>query len=161
HLWPRSSHFWEPRGTGSMLEPLLERFRHGDRRALAPLLTLVARGEGEGGGTLPAAPPPGGGPPPRGGGGGRGGGGRERGVVAVTGGGGVGKSSLIGKLIELLRSRGRTVAVLACDPQSPLTGGALLADRVRMPTRPEDPGVFIRSMTAPSGHEGIAEHLEL
>jgi LAO/AO transport system kinase len=81
-------------------------------------------------------------------------------VVAVTGGGGVGKSTLIGKLIEPLRGRGLTVAVLACDPESTLTGGALLADRVRMPSRPEDPGVFIRSTTAASGHEGIAEHLE-
>jgi putative protein kinase ArgK-like GTPase of G3E family len=52
------------------------------------------------------------------------------------------------------------VAVLACDPESALTGGALLADRVRMPSRPEDPGIFIRSITAPRGHEGIAEHLE-
>jgi putative protein kinase ArgK-like GTPase of G3E family len=52
------------------------------------------------------------------------------------------------------------VAVLACDPESDLTGGALLADRVRMPSRPDDPGVFIRSTTAPKGREGIAEHLE-
>jgi LAO/AO transport system kinase len=67
---------------------------------------------------------------------------------------------LIGKLIELLRGRGRTVAVLACDPESALTGGALLADRVRMPSRPDDPGVFIRSTAASRGHEGIAEHLQ-
>jgi LAO/AO transport system ATPase len=82
-------------------------------------------------------------------------------VVAVTGNGGVGKSSLIGKLIELLRKRGQTVAVLACDPESALTGGALLADRVRMPSRPADPGLYIRSMTAPSGRQGIAEYLDL
>jgi LAO/AO transport system ATPase len=68
---------------------------------------------------------------------------------------------LIGKLIELLRTRGQTVAVLACDPESALTGGALLADRIRMPGRPDDPGVYIRSMTASSGHQGIAEHLHL
>ncbi len=127
-----------------MLEPLLERFRQGDRLALARLLSLIARGEQVE--AIRAALP-----------------GEEAGrtrVVAVTGGGGVGKSTLIGKLIELLRGRGRTVAVLACDPESALTGGALLADRVRMPSRPEDPGVFIRSMTAPRGHEGIAEHLD-
>ena len=46
-------------------------------------------------------------------------------VIAVTGSGGVGKSTLIGKLIEVIRQAGRSVAVLACDPQSPLTGGAL------------------------------------
>jgi LAO/AO transport system ATPase len=127
-----------------MLEPLLERFRQGDRLALARLLTLIARGEQVE--AIRAALPDGET-------------GRTR-VVAVTGSGGVGKSTLIGKLIELLRARGRTVAVLACDPESALTGGALLADRVRMPSRPEDPGVFIRSTTAPRGHEGIAEHLE-
>jgi len=130
-----------------MLEALLERLRKRDRMALARLLTLVARGEHLE--TIRAALP------------------REREqarltrVVAVTGSGGVGKSSLIGKLIELLRSRGQTVAVLACDPESALTGGALLADRIRMPSRPDDPGVYIRSMTAPSGHQGIAEDLHL
>jgi LAO/AO transport system kinase len=81
--------------------------------------------------------------------------------VAITGSGGVGKSTLTGKLIELLRSREQTVAVLACDPESALTGGALLGDRVRMPSRSDDPGVFIRSLAAPSGHEGIAAHLDL
>jgi LAO/AO transport system ATPase len=127
-----------------MLEPLLERFRQGDRLALARLLSLVARGEQVE--AIRAALPP-----------------EEPGltqVVAVTGSGGVGKSTLIGKLIELLRGRGRTVSVLACDTESALTGGALLADRVRMPSRPDDPGVFIRSTAARRGQEGIAEHLE-
>ena len=126
-----------------MLEPLLERFRQGDRLALARLLSLVARGEQVE--AIRTALPPEQSTVTR--------------VVAVTGSGGVGKSTLIGKLIELLRARGRTVAVLACDPESALTGGALLADRVRMPSRPDDPGVFIRSTTAPRGHEGIAQHL--
>jgi LAO/AO transport system kinase len=127
-----------------VLEPLLERYRQGDRRALARLLTLAARGEHVEliQSVLPRPEP------------------ATGRVVALTGGGGVGKSTLIGKLIELLRGRGHTVAVLACDPESSLTGGALLADRVRMPSRPEDPGVFIRSMTARSGREGIAEHLD-
>ena len=69
-------------------------------------------------------------------------------VVALTGSGGVGKSTLVGKLIEVLRPTSSTVAVLACDPQSPLTGGALLGDRFRMPSRPDDDGVFIRSLAA-------------
>ena len=59
-------------------------------------------------------------------------------VVAITGSGGVGKSTLVGKLIEHIRSQGQTVAVLACDPQSPLSGGALLGDRFRMPAQPDD-----------------------
>jgi LAO/AO transport system ATPase len=128
-----------------MLEPLLERFRRGDRLALARLLTLIARGE-QVEAILEALPREEAGPTR---------------VVALTGSGGVGKSTLIGKLIDLLRGRGATVAVLACDPESALTGGALMADRVRMPSRPDDPGVFIRSMAASRGHEGIAEHLDL
>src|SRR5260370_6077623 len=80
-------------------------------------------------------------------------------VVAVTGSGGVGKSTLIGKLIEHIREQGQSVAVLACDPQSPLSGGALLGDRFRMPSRPDDDGVFIRSLAAAGGHGALAEHL--
>src|SRR5438552_6437547 len=112
----------------AMLEPLLERFRQRDRLALARLLTLAARGERlqE---ILTALPEPV----------------QTSRVVAVTGSGGVGKSTLIGKLISLLRGRGQSVAVLACDPQSPLTGGALLGDRVRMSAAADDNGIFIRS----------------
>ena len=125
-----------------MLETLLERFRRHDRLALARLLSLAARGEqieqiraGIGEVVRPAR------------------------VVAVTGSGGIGKSTLIGKLIEPIRAQGRSVAVLACDPQSPLSGGALLGDRFRMTARPEDDGVFIRSLAAPAGHGALAEHL--
>jgi LAO/AO transport system ATPase len=80
-------------------------------------------------------------------------------VVAVTGSGGVGKSTLIGKLIDEVRRHGLSVAVLACDPQSPLSGGALLGDRFRMAARPDDEGVFIRSLAAAGGHGALAEHL--
>jgi LAO/AO transport system ATPase len=82
-------------------------------------------------------------------------------VIAVTGSGGVGKSTLIGKLIEVIRRRNRSVAVLACDPQSPLTGGALLGDRIRMPNRPADDAVFIRSVATPGGHSGVAPNVDL
>jgi putative protein kinase ArgK-like GTPase of G3E family len=51
--------------------------------------------------------------------------------------------------------------VLACDPESPLTGGALLGDRIRMPARPDDAGLFIRSLTAAAGSEAVAVHLDL
>jgi LAO/AO transport system ATPase len=81
-------------------------------------------------------------------------------VIAVTGSGGVGKSTLIGKLIEMIRRSQRSVAVLACDPQSPLTGGALLGDRIRMPSRPADDAVFIRSVATPGGRSGVAPNVE-
>jgi LAO/AO transport system ATPase len=82
-------------------------------------------------------------------------------VIAVTGSGGVGKSTLIGKLIEVIRKSGRSVAVLACDPQSSITGGALLGDRIRMPNQPDDDGVFIRSLATPSGCSGVAPNIDL
>jgi LAO/AO transport system ATPase len=125
-----------------MLDDLLARFRRGDRLALARLVSLVARGEhveailaGAGAPARPAR------------------------VVALTGSGGVGKSTLAGKLIEQARGQGLSVAVLACDPQSPLSGGALLGDRFRMPARPDDDGTFIRSLAAAGGHGALAQHL--
>ncbi len=125
-----------------MLDKLLERFRRGDRLALARLVSLLSRGEsveailaGAGPARKPAR------------------------VVACTGSAGVGKSTLVGKLVEEVRRRGLSVAVLACDPQSPLSGGALLGDRFRMPSRPDDEGVFIRSLAAAGGHGALAEHL--
>jgi LAO/AO transport system ATPase len=81
-------------------------------------------------------------------------------VVAVTGSAGIGKSSLVGKLIGRIRAAGKTVAVLACDPESPLTGGALLGDRVRMTLDDADEGVFMRSLAVPSGQQAIASHLD-
>src|SRR5262249_3228184 len=72
---------------------------------------------------------------------------------------GVGKSTLIGKLIEHLRGQHQTVAVLACDPQSPITGGALLGDRFRMTSPPDDDGVFIRSLAAAGGQGAVARAL--
>ena len=67
-------------------------------------------------------------------------------VVGLTGAPGAGKSSLTSALVELLRSAGETVGVLAVDPSSPFTGGALLGDRIRMAAHTRDPGVFVRSM---------------
>jgi LAO/AO transport system ATPase len=127
-----------------MPEPLFERFRQHDRLALSRLLSLAMRGErlDEIGAVLPKPVQP------------------SR-VVAITGSGGVGKSTLIGKLIDLLRRQDQTVAVLACDPQSPLTGGALLGDRFRMPARAKDEGLFIRSLAATAGRGAVADHLRL
>ncbi|MCS6976611.1 MAG: ATP/GTP-binding protein [Gemmatales bacterium] len=134
---------------------LVERFRKRDRHALSRLLSLTARGEhldvvrrlvqehpaqARKDGQHPERVAP---------------------VVAVTGSPGVGKSTLVGRLIEALRQEGRSVAVLACDPQSPLTGGALLGDRLRMPSRPDDEQVFIRSLATPGGRGAIPEHIDL
>ncbi len=124
-----------------MLDDLLDRFRRRDRLALARLLSLLARGQHVGAILARTERD------------------RPARVVAITGSGGVGKSTLIGKLIEHLRRQNQTVAVLACDPQSPLSGGALLGDRFRMPSQPDE-GVFIRSLAAVSGHGVLAEHLD-
>jgi len=74
-------------------------------------------------------------------------------VVGFTGPPGVGKSSLINRLVREFRSRGKKVGVVAVDPTSPFTGGAVLGDRIRMADTGTDPGVFIRSM-ATRGHAG-------
>jgi len=74
-------------------------------------------------------------------------------VIGLTGPPGVGKSTVTAALVAAFRERGQRVAVLAVDPTSPFTGGALLGDRVRMQEHATDPGVFIRSM-ATRGHLG-------
>lgn len=74
-------------------------------------------------------------------------------LVGITGAPGAGKSTLVAALIGEIRASGRTVAVIAVDPSSPITGGALLGDRVRMQSYALDDGVFIRSM-ASRGHAG-------
>ena len=74
-------------------------------------------------------------------------------TIGLTGSPGVGKSSLAEQLVRTVRGRDQDVAVLAIDPTSPFTGGALLGDRVRMQVHATDPGVFIRSM-ATRGHLG-------
>ena len=74
-------------------------------------------------------------------------------IVGITGAPGAGKSTLTSSLISHIRSLEQTVSVLAIDPSSPFTGGAILGDRVRMQNHATDPGVFIRSM-ATRGHLG-------
>jgi len=74
-------------------------------------------------------------------------------VIGVTGPPGAGKSTLVSSLIAGLRARGNTVAVLAVDPSSPFSGGAVLGDRIRMGVHQSDDGVFIRSL-ASRGHLG-------
>ena len=109
----------------------------GDRRALARLLTAVENRSAVAEPALRTLYPRAGGAH----------------VVGITGPPGAGKSTLVAALIGELRSAGRSVAVVAVDPSSPITGGALLGDRVRMQAYADDDGVFIRSMAA-RGHAG-------
>ncbi len=121
--------------------PLLRAARDGDRRALARLLTLIETGGDAAEAIIEAALPLAAGAH----------------LVGITGAPGVGKSTLVAALARELRLRGNTVAILAVDPTSPYTGGALLGDRVRMQTLHGDPGVFIRSMaTRGAGAGGLA-----
>ena len=116
---------------------LIDRARQGDRRALARAITLV-EDQRAGDRTLLAAAY-------RSGGGAR--------ITGITGAPGAGKSTLTNELIRQARAVDREIAVLAIDPSSPFTGGAILGDRVRMQDHIEDDGVFIRSM-ASRGHLG-------
>jgi len=77
-------------------------------------------------------------------------------VVGITGPPGAGKSTLVDHLIRLLRDEGRRVAVIAVDPSSPFSGGAILGDRIRMQRHHDDPGVFIRSMATRGCLGGLA-----
>ncbi len=130
------------------VKDLTDRLRKGDRRALARALTLVENRRPEAREILAAVFPDTG----------------QATVIGLTGPPGVGKSTLADALAERARQRARRVAVLAVDPSSPFTGGALLGDRARMEAGNRDPGVFIRSMAtrghvgglAPSAFEAIA-----
>ena len=73
--------------------------------------------------------------------------GRAR-VIGVTGPPGAGKSTLVNAVISELRRRGSTVAVIAVDPSSPISGGAILGDRIRMTAAAKDDGVFVRSLAS-------------
>lgn len=120
---------------------LVERLGTGERRPLARLLSCVEDGDTALLRRIVAALYP------------LAGGAR---VLGVTGPPGVGKSTLTSALAGSLRRRGRTVGIVAVDPSSPLSGGALLGDRVRMQSHHDDPGVFVRSMAARGHLGGIA-----
>ena len=109
----------------------------GDQRALARLITVVENNRPQARATLAAAFPHTG----------------HAHIIGVTGAPGTGKSTLVNELAKVLRERDRTVGVIAVDPTSPFSGGAILGDRVRMRDLAGDPGVFIRSM-ASRGHLG-------
>ena len=120
-----------------MTEETIERALAGDARALARLVSLVENGAPELRPVMKALAPLTGGAR----------------VIGLTGAPGVGKSTMTTALVSAYRERDLRVGVLAVDPTSPFTGGALLGDRVRMQDHATDPGVFIRSM-ASRGHLG-------
>ncbi len=113
----------------------------GDRRALARVLSAVENGTEEGRAALATLFPKTG----------------RAHVVGVTGSPGAGKSTLVGRLAAEIRERGQPLAIVAVDPTSPYSGGALLGDRLRMRELATDPGIFIRSM-ASRGHPGGVAH---
>ncbi|MBN1225388.1 MAG: methylmalonyl Co-A mutase-associated GTPase MeaB [Deltaproteobacteria bacterium] len=78
-------------------------------------------------------------------------------VIGVTGAPGVGKSTLVDQMVTHLRKSGKTVGVLAVDPTSPFSGGAILGDRVRMQRHSMDEGVFIRSMATRGAFGGLTQ----
>ncbi|MGN6176978.1 MAG: methylmalonyl Co-A mutase-associated GTPase MeaB [Streptosporangiaceae bacterium] len=120
-----------------MTEETIERALAGDARALARLVSLVENGAPELRPVMKALAPLTGGAR----------------AIGLTGAPGVGKSTMTTALVSAYRERDLRVGVLAVDPTSPFTGGALLGDRVRMQDHATDPGVFIRSM-ASRGHLG-------
>jgi len=121
----------------STAEALVAAARGGDARSLARLVSLVENGSAELRPVMRAVAPFAG----------------SARVVGLTGSPGVGKSTVTGALLGAYRALGLRVAVLAVDPTSPFTGGALLGDRIRMQDHATDEGVFIRSM-ASRGHLG-------
>lgn len=113
----------------------------GNRLALARLISLVEDGDAESQTALSALYPHSG----------------QAHLVGVTGPPGSGKSTLVNVLAKNLRSKGLTVGIIAVDPTSPFTGGALLGDRIRMRDLAGDPGVFIRSMATRGSLGGLAQ----
>ena len=116
-----------------------ERLRQGDRRALARAITCVENGEARASALLAALYPYGG----------------QAHVIGVTGAPGTGKSTLVNALARAYRRRDLTVGILAVDPSSPFTGGAILGDRLRMRDLAGDAGVFVRSMATRGSTGGL------
>src|SRR6266478_4413071 len=119
---------------------LLERYDGGDRRALARLITLVENRTPEVAAVMQRLYPRIG----------------RAMVIGLTGPPGAGKSTLGDKLIGQFRAEGKKVGVVAVDPSSPFSGGAVLGDRVRMQEHFLDEGVFIRSLSTRGRHGGLA-----
>jgi LAO/AO transport system kinase len=118
---------------------LIEKARKGDLRAVARLITLIESEQADVTGVASVAPPA-----------------SRAMVIGVTGYPGAGKSTLIDQLVSAYRRQGKKVAVLAIDASSPVSGGALLGDRIRMQDHCLDDGVYIRSMATRGQYGGTA-----
>jgi LAO/AO transport system kinase len=134
---PESSVSPTPLVQDRALVDLVDRARAGDPRAVARLITYVESGDSRLAEIAALLAPDAG----------------NATVIGLTGSPGVGKSTTTNELVAALRRAGKRVAVLAVDPSSPFTGGAILGDRVRMQEHATDPGVYIRSMSS-RGHLG-------
>jgi LAO/AO transport system kinase len=119
---------------------LVERLLSGDRRALARMVTLIENRAPEARQMLARLHAHGG----------------HAHIVGFTGSPGAGKSTLVTQLARELRRRGQRIGIIAVDPSSPFTGGAILGDRIRMQELAGDPNVFIRSMASRGSVGGLA-----
>ena len=126
--------------TGNGAADLVERLLAGDRRALARVISLVENRTDDGRAALAKLYPHTG----------------NGHIVGITGGSGTGKSTLTNGLALELRKRDRTVGIVAVDPTSPFTHGAILGDRIRMQELTKDPQIFVRSMATRGEIGGLA-----
>ncbi len=122
------------------MDDLVQRFLNGERRALARIISRVENETAEGREYLRQLFPHSG----------------KAHIIGVTGGAGAGKSTLTGALAAEYRKREKTVGIVAVDPSSPFTQGAILGDRIRMQDLALDPGVFVRSMATRGALGGLA-----
>ena len=122
------------------MQQWLERLRGGDPRALARAISMVENRDPGASDVLKALFPHTG---------------KAR-ILGMTGAPGAGKSTLVDQLAKVYRKQGRTVGIIAVDPTSPYSGGAILGDRIRMQDHFADPGIYIRSMATRGSLGGLA-----
>ncbi len=129
-----------PSAPSPRLDSLLDRFSKRDRVALARLITLVENRTPDASTIIERIYPMTG----------------HAHILGITGPPGAGKSTLVNRLIAKYRAAGKQVAILAIDPSSPFSGGAVLGDRVRMTDHYKDEGVYIRSLSSRGSHGGLS-----
>ena len=123
------------------LEAIINGLRNGDRRSLARAITKVESDSADGREILRQIYPHTG----------------RAHTIGITGSAGAGKSTLVGALARVQRKRGKTVGIVAVDPSSPFSHGAILGDRIRMQDLTSDDGVFLRSMASRGNLGGLSE----